>query len=486
MLDHCIFNHLTHASLLFISPLIIALFQGHIIWGEAISSYLINAARDAVPLAPQLQSGSIMADDRYALDIAIVAPAYDQSLTNSIAENNLAALDAIEALDNVTSNFRFGLVTSDGDTIQNLTSRSSGLADSFGSLRNREPDSNETTATDELRNSGMALSSLNWFQTGVTNVAIMVLDEKIDYNDVDSITIDSFLQDMRNRNVLIYVVATDDAISGDALGEIIATESSGLYVKESNVVLAMKSCIKDALSRPIASTSEGYTGIIGESMVFDAEGSFDPQGGDLIKYRWEFPGGIKMESSSPTTSRTFNTNLSGKVYLKVIAEGNKVGIGSSRVFIDTEMSDVDHQELGDCPLDDNLQSVMFLNGAFLNCYVTNFPYPEVNSTNLEPEREPLSPAKCARIVLKTCNKCKKGQKGTANWICRLGTIDSSCNVADSQMGRKEKKRYINSVIAKRGRLCDKRRRGQKRNKDRSSDKNEDGALRKRNIFAHHL
>jgi len=459
--------------------------QGHIIWGTAISPHLINAAHDAVPLAPQLRSGSIIEDDRYALDIAIVAPAYDQSLTNSIAENNLAALDAIEALDNVTSNFRFGLVTSDGDIIQNLTSRSSGLADSLGSLRRREPDSNATTATDELRNTGMALSSLNWFETGVTNVAIMVLDANIDYDDADFITIDSFLRDTRNRNVLICVVATDGAISGDAFGQTVATESSGLYVKDNNVLIAMEICVRDAVSRPIASTSEGYTGVIGESMVFDAEGSFDPQGGDLIEYQWEFPSGIKMESSSPTISWTFNTNLSGEVYLKVIAEGNKVGIGSSRVFIGTEMSDVDHQESGDCPLDDNLQSVMFLNGAFLNCYTTNFPYPEVNSTNLEPEpeREPLSPAKCARIVIKTCNKCSK--KGTANGICRLDTIDSSCNVADSQMGRKEKKRYVNSVIAKWGRLCDKRQR-QKRNPDRVSEKKEGGALRKRNVFAHHL
>ena len=119
------------------------------------------------------------------------------------------------------------------------------------------------------------------------------------------------------------------------------------------------------------------------------------------------------------------------MYLKVTNENGKVGIAATNVKVGSDDSDIDEQETGDCPIDENGESVIFLNGTFQNCHATNFPFPRANGTDT---KDPLSTSRCAGVLIKAC-KCKK-----KNGSCHAETIISSCNIdlADRRKYRKHK------------------------------------------------
>ncbi|MGD8587508.1 MAG: PKD domain-containing protein [Chromatiales bacterium] len=60
--------------------------------------------------------------------------------------------------------------------------------------------------------------------------------------------------------------------------------------------------IGDAPQDPIADPNGPYTGIVGEAVSFDGSGSFDPDGGTIAQYDWDFGDGNTGTGVSPTHS----------------------------------------------------------------------------------------------------------------------------------------------------------------------------------------
>ena len=458
-------------------------------WGQAIFPYVIDAAYEAVPRGRRGDIGSDQdprdEDDVYALDVAIVLPG--KSVADAILEGSTTGL---EALGNVTSNYRFGVVTSGGEIVQNLTSSSDDLVSSL-ELGGQELDT--IAAEDGLRNVTRALNNLNWFQSGVTSIVLFFIGSDADYDSVGLENTTEFLGEASDRSLMVFVIDMG-SVHSSAFGQRVANTSSGLYIKTNNITNAMGQAIEDALTRPIAVLSEGYTSLIDEEVVFDAEGTFDPNGAAIKEYEWTFPGDNRIMSTEPKTSWSFGSNYEGMVYLRVTNVNDKVGIAAAKVKIGSDESEIDQQETGDCPIDANGESVIFLNGVFQNCHATSFPFPRANSTE---KQEALLPGQCAGRVLNDC-KCIEG-----NGRCHSETIQSVCHIdaTDLRNFRNYKKNVIDiwkkqcekwagksdkrvGKSKKQAGKSSKKRAGKKNNgQDDAGDVN--SLLRNRNVFTHH-
>lgn len=441
---------------------------GQVKWAQEIVPSLIDAAYEAVPRPGTQGRGTLRQsqsdkEDFYALDVAIVLPDQRLNIVNEILDGSL---EGLEALRNITSNYRFGLL-SGGNIVRNLTSISADLVSALESIGRQELDSTTRGAEDELRNITTALNSLNWYQSGITSVVILILHDNADYSAIDIEGTTRFLKEARDRSLLVYVI---DLGSNDsnAFGERVAIESSALYIKTDNVISAIEQAVGDALTRPIASLSEGYTGLTNKRIDFDAEGTFDPRGFSIKEYEWTFPGGYSVISPEAKSSWSFSNNFEGKVYLKVTNENGKVGIASANVKVGSDKSDIDQQETGECPIDANGESLIFLNGTFLNCHVTNFPLPRTNATDT---KDPLSPSRCAGKLLNTC-KCKR-KKGS----CHTETIVGACKVDVTD--RVNYRKYKRAAVMKWKKRCEKRRKGQKD----TAVEGKESFLRRGNVFS---
>ena len=434
---------------------------GQVKWAQEIVPSLIDAAYEAVP-RPGMQGrgnsrqSQVEKEDLYALDVAVILPAQKSGVVNDILEGSSVGL---EALANVTSNYRFGFLTSGGDIAQNLTSNSAALGSSLETLGRQELESTALFVGDELKNVTRALNSLNWYESGVTSVAILIIDDDTDVNAIGVEETTTFVNEARDRSLLVYVI---DLGSGDrsAFGEGVASASSALYINSDNIISAIEQVVGDALTRPMAFLSEGYTELTNERIMFDTEGTYDPLGASIEEYEWEFPGGYRITSQESKVDWSFSNNYEGTVYLKVTNENGKVGIAATKIGSDE--SDIDQQETGDCPIDENGESVIFLNGTFQNCHA----------------KDPLSTSQCAGVLIKAC-KCKK-----KNGSCHAEKISSSCNV--DLADRRKYRKYKKAVDLKWKKRCEKRVVKAKKMQKETGVTDVESLLRKGNVFAHNV
>ena len=451
---------------------------GQVKWAQEIAPSLIDAAYEAVPRPGMqgrgnLRQSQVEKKDLYALDVAVILPAQKTDVVNDILEGFSVGL---EALDNVTSNYRFGFLTSAGDIAQNLTSNSAALGSSLESLGRQELDSTALFVGDELKNVTRALNSLNWYESGVTSVAILIIDDDTDVNAISVEETTTFVNEARDRSLLVYVIDLGSG-NGSAFGEGVASASSALYINSDNIISAIEQVVGDALTRPMPFLSEGYTGLTNERIIFDTEGTYDPLGASIEEYEWEFPGGYRITSQESKVDWSFSNNYEGTVYLKVTNENGKVGIAATNVKVGSDDSDIDEQETGDCPIDENGESVIFLNGTFQNCHATNFPFPRANGTDT---KDPLSTSRCAGVLVKAC-KCKK-----KNGSCHAEEISSLCNV--DLTDRRKYRKYKKAVNLKWKKRCEKRVVKEKKMQKETGVTDVESLLpvRKGNVLAHNV
>jgi hypothetical protein len=105
-------------------------------------------------------------------------------------------------------------------------------------------------------------------------------------------------------------VDTGDMKKGTALTKI--TEGTGgsiIVTGVAGVVPAIKSILEDVSRQPFAWFGEKIVAKVGEAVLFDASGSFDPFGLPITSYEWDFNGDKVFDAT--TTEHTFVYTYTG-------------------------------------------------------------------------------------------------------------------------------------------------------------------------------
>ena len=89
---------------------------------------------------------------------------------------------------------------------------------------------------------------------------------------------------------------------------------------------------------PIADAGGPYSGEIGEPILFDASGSYDPDG-EIVGYRWDWTNDGSWDTgwlSSPTKTHTYNSEFHGQVKLEVKDDEDATDTDTANVDIGGE------------------------------------------------------------------------------------------------------------------------------------------------------
>ena len=100
------------------------------------------------------------------------------------------------------------------------------------------------------------------------------------------------------------------------------------------ITAAIESLTTAAVMLPIASAGGPYTGKVGETIVFDGSGSFDPDGW-IVQYEWDFDsdGTFDFSSAEPTAEYAYPAAFSGIATLRVTDDAGNTAIGTAPVEV---------------------------------------------------------------------------------------------------------------------------------------------------------
>ena len=100
------------------------------------------------------------------------------------------------------------------------------------------------------------------------------------------------------------------------------------------IAAAIESLISAAVMLPIASAGGPYTGEVGDTIVFDGSGSFDPDGW-IVLYEWDFESDGVFDSSSaePIAEHAYHAEFFGVATLRVTDNDGNTAIGTAPVEI---------------------------------------------------------------------------------------------------------------------------------------------------------
>ena len=100
------------------------------------------------------------------------------------------------------------------------------------------------------------------------------------------------------------------------------------------IATAIQSLVEAAVVLPIADAGGPYTGEVGDTIVFDGSGSFDPDGW-ITLYEWDFEsdGVFDFSSTGPAAEHAYSAEFSGVVTLRVTGDDGNTAIGTAPVEI---------------------------------------------------------------------------------------------------------------------------------------------------------
>lgn len=100
------------------------------------------------------------------------------------------------------------------------------------------------------------------------------------------------------------------------------------------IAAAIEGLVGAAVVLPIPSAGGPYTGKVGETIVFDGSGSFDPDGW-IVLYEWDFEsdGVFDFSSAGPTAEYAYTAEFSGVVTLRVTDNDGNTATGTAPVEI---------------------------------------------------------------------------------------------------------------------------------------------------------
>lgn len=191
--------------------------------------------------------------------------------------------------------------------------------------------------------------SLDW-RPGVKKVALQFGDAPaLDPEPVTGLTLaDVVAASFAVDPVAVYAVDTG---FDSEMGPI--TEATGGFVLRApspeDVADALQEVLDSAFAAPYAWIGTGYTGRIGEPVVFDGSGSYD-QDGDITTWEWDVDGDGVYETSTagPGLEHTYAGEYTGLVALRVTDNDGLVGLATAPVDISAD-GDGLAADLDNCP-----------------------------------------------------------------------------------------------------------------------------------------
>ena len=184
------------------------------------------------------------------------------------------------------------------------------------------------------------------YRPGVTKLIIVMGDAppKIGADGkepVSGLTVDYIVEKSNALDpVQVMAVNTGSLTSGTAMNTITAgTGGSIISTGVSGVVPAIKNILENVSQQPFAWFGEKIVAKVGEAMLFDASGSFDPFGLPLTLFEWDFNGDKVFDETAqePTTVYTYENPFDGYATLRVTSAAG-VGVATAHVIANVEGS----------------------------------------------------------------------------------------------------------------------------------------------------
>lgn len=150
--------------------------------------------------------------------------------------------------------------------------------------------------------------------------------------------------------VVVYAVDSGEMTSG-GIGKLVEAtggESYSIY-DSSEAVDAIVSAIDDAMSRPFAWLDGPYITAVGDTLGFDASGSYAIDG-NIVSYEWDFDGdGVYDQTTSgPRVEHVFEEAMSGPVGVRVTDENGQTATATTMVDVTSDGDTVD-DAIDNCP-----------------------------------------------------------------------------------------------------------------------------------------
>ena len=104
-----------------------------------------------------------------------------------------------------------------------------------------------------------------------------------------------------------------------------------------DVAGAIADIVQSSVTAPYAWVGEGYLGVAGKPMTFDASGSFDP-GGAALSYGWDFDndGTADKTTSTPTVTWTYSGKYDGLIKVTVTSDSGQAAAATAPVVVDED------------------------------------------------------------------------------------------------------------------------------------------------------
>ncbi len=160
------------------------------------------------------------------------------------------------------------------------------------------------------------------------------------------------------------------------IGEI--ADSTGGFIMGINTFNS--TMFETIIPQPFACFDNPYSGMIGEPVIFDVSGSFDPSGSEITSYAWDFNGDgeIDLVTGEPFAEHVYGEPYDGYVTVCVTNAWGDTTCTSVRV----DVNEHGYASQGDeepCELDEDGYSIILDDeGLFIRCTPTHLPqdYPE--------------------------------------------------------------------------------------------------------------
>ena len=152
--------------------------------------------------------------------------------------------------------------------------------------------------------------------------------------------------------VYVVDVAGGSGLANTAMRQIAAQTNGAVFTGYGSTELtqALFDTIDTALDKPYVWPGGPYVGRTGQTMTFDASGSFGAKGAQIVGYAWDFDGDgtTDAQTTSPETTHAYASDFDGLVTVRVTDEFGKVGMGTVRGHASVDGDEVP-ADVDNCP-----------------------------------------------------------------------------------------------------------------------------------------
>lgn len=216
---------------------------------------------------------------------------------------------------------------------------------------------------------------LPW-RPGVTKIALVIGDaEALSPEPISNLTADQIIANsLAVDPVQVIGVDTGNINANGALGEVAAGTGGSIIPGTSELTTTISEILGSAAKQPLAWLGTAYSGKIGQPVLFDASGSYDPSGVPISRYEWDFDGDgtFDLATTEATATHVYDAAFNDYVILRVTGAGG-TALASARTVVNAEGFASQGDE-APCALDENGFSIIVdEEGQFIRCTPDSLP-----------------------------------------------------------------------------------------------------------------